>query len=948
MLLKSKLLLLTFLCLTAIVTQAQNQESYIKGRIYDSINDIPLQSASVVVYKTKDSSLVNFQIADYKGEFNIKDLPPKTPMYAMVTFTGYISQKITLDTSNTFWDLKTINLKHVDSSNLEEVVVKAVAPIKMNGDTLEINPDAFKLDSNAVVEDMLLRVPGMVVWADGTITMNGKKIEKLLVDGKPFFGGQTNIATQNLPKDAIQKIQLYQEKDPTKIEGQDPAKKDSLYSLNIQLKADKKNGLFGKVTAGYGTDKRYDASGVIQAYDPKNQYGIAFGTDNTNRTSGIGSGAFLENTFKQNFWRYSYSDPNVSGIKKNLWANAKYQHSFNEANNGRFYTRLTGDYGYSNIKTNVFTNTDQTDNLITYNQHSISNSNSDNSTNAHQINLNYDSRKQYGDYVNINSKFEYSSNDNNSQSNYNIFRNDTAISANNVLNNTHSNSKNVNIGGFVSRNDYNKQNNPLTSYSLNFNVNYDDNNSVTQTSNIFHSFVDTVPSSTIIRNYNNNSKNLSTNAYLRYDGFKKLLFGIYNFYNIDISLNNRISYSRNTQNNHVQDLDTLTNSYLDNNYLTYDNTLSNFNYSPGFSLSKSINKNIYGKYYYWLYINASIEHNWIDQNNRSSLLYRNIDRNYSLWTPSININFNKQKNNQYWMYAYLNANISPSLPTIDQLAPVVDSSNRYSVVSGNPFLRAGKTKSINYNLSIDRSNQKAKSGYGLQLNGYWSSAQNAVIDSLVYDASGKSIRYLLNGDGAKNFSLNGDIHFSTKFKTKYQLQAQYTPNFNINSSPSFINGFATTSKNQTLGHGVSLSFIIIDKFNMTIGERIINTKNTQNETATKIQNNTTSLDATYTVIKNLNISSNFNYQTNKASTNKTNAAIWNATSTYRFMQDKVEVKFTAFDLLRQNKNITNFANQNNIGTTVTNGLRQYFMLSFSFYPRKFGGKQNNNMGVIVR
>lgn len=936
-----RLLLSLLFCAISIIIYAQQKNVSVKGRIYDSTNDIPLASASVVIYKKKDSTLLNFQITDHKGDFEIKDLPTKMPMYLIVTFTGYVSKSFDIDSVNTVWDLKTINLHHSDSSNLQEVVVKSVAPIKMNKDTLEINPDAFKLDSNAVVEDMLLRVPGMVVWSDGTITMNGKKIEKVLVEGKPFFGGETNIAIQNLPKDAIKKIQLYQEKDPTKMQGVDDTKKDSLYSLNIQLKADKKNGLFGKVGAGYGTDKRYDVSGVIQAYDPKNQYGIAFGTDNTNKTKGIGTEAFLENTFKQNFRRYWYSDPSVSGIKKNLWASAKFQHSFNEANNGEFYSRLTGDYGYTNTNINILQNKDQTDNLVFYKQHSVSSSSSENSTSTHNANFNYGSRKQYGDNVSIDGRVNFSNSDNSSQSVYNVFRNDTAISTNDVKNNSHNDQKNFSLGGFISRNDFYKQKNPLTNYSLNFNVNYGDNNSVTQTSNIFHSFIDTIPSSTIIRNYNTNSKNLNTNAYLRYDGFKKLLFGIYNFYNIDMSLNNRISYSRNTQDNHVQDLDTLTNQYNVNQVLTYNNTLSNLNYSPGLSLGKSVNKYIDGDYYYFLYINASIEHNWIDQSNRSSLLYRNIDRNYSLWMPSININFNHQKFNKYYINGYASANISPSLPTIDQLAPVVDSSNRYSVVSGNPFLKAGKRKSINYNVSIDRSNPKAKSGYGLQLNGSISSSENAVVDSLVYDASGRSIRYLLNGDGVKTLYLNGDVHFSTKFKTKYQLQAKYLPNFNSSNAPSFINGLASTSKNQTIGHGVSLSFIIVDKFNMTLGGTITKTKNSQSGIVTDVQNKTTSLDLTYTVIKNWNISSGFNYQNNTASTNSANAAIWNATSTYRFLKDQAEVKFTAFDLLKQNKNITNFLNQNSIGTTVTNGLRQYFMLSFSFYPRKFGSKEKS-------
>lgn len=294
--------------------------------------------------------------------------------------------------------------------------------------------------------------------------------------------------------------------------------------------------------------------------------------------------------------------------------------------------------------------------------------------------------------------------------------------------------------------------------------------------------------------------------------------------------------------------------------------------------------------------------------------------------------------NKYWLYSYLSAGIQASVPTIDQLVPIIDTTNRYSVVAGNPNLKVGKITSLNYYLNIDRSNPKAKSGYGIRINSSYAKTQNAIVDSTVYDASGKSIRYLLNMNGQNRFNINGDIHFSTKFNNNNQIQATYTPSYNNNNSPGYINGIISYSHNQAWGNSISISFIILNKFYATIGENITNTKNKQDgasNLSTEIKNMSTSIDATYTITKGWNISSNFQYQTNTATTNKSYASIWNATSTYRFMHDKAELKLTAFDLLHQNKNIINFLNQNSIGTTVTNGLRQYFILSFSYYPRKF-------------
>ncbi|MFD2144812.1 hypothetical protein [Mucilaginibacter antarcticus] len=93
-----------------------------------------------------------------------------------------------------------MNLTKIDKTLNEVVITADVAPMQMRGDTLEFNAAAFKLDTNAVAEDLLRALPGVTVWADGIITVNGKKINELLVMGKSFFGGDNKIALQNIPK----------------------------------------------------------------------------------------------------------------------------------------------------------------------------------------------------------------------------------------------------------------------------------------------------------------------------------------------------------------------------------------------------------------------------------------------------------------------------------------------------------------------------------------------------------------------------------------------------------------------------------------------------------------------------------------------------------------------------------------------------------------------------
>ena len=207
--------IITICVLLGWFTGAFAQTGKIVGSVMDAQTSTPLELATVSILNL-DSSLIGYQLSDKLGKFIFSKLPLKKRLLVTVTYTGYTAFSSNIQLATDKPDTLVISL---DVNTKDTVVVTAVSPVRMNGDTLEINPAAFKMKEDAVVEELLNQVSGITIWSDGTITINGKKVQTLLVDGKPFLGTtDSRVATQNLPKSAIDKIQLYQEYDRSKIE----------------------------------------------------------------------------------------------------------------------------------------------------------------------------------------------------------------------------------------------------------------------------------------------------------------------------------------------------------------------------------------------------------------------------------------------------------------------------------------------------------------------------------------------------------------------------------------------------------------------------------------------------------------------------------------------------------------------------------------------------------
>jgi hypothetical protein len=275
------LLPITFL-LMSFSALAQNK-AIIKGKVIDSASKAPLELATIAVLDMRDTiaSLISYTTSDKKGEFTLHNMQADIPIKMLITFVSYkpYRKSFTLKKGETF-DLGTI---HLSPQQLNEVVVIGERPpIVIRKDTIEFNTEAFKTRPNALVEDLLKKLPGVQINADGFVLFNGKGVEKVLVDGHEYFMNDTRIATKNLNADMIDKVQVYDDRDndPNHLVPDVDVKK----IINLKFKKAYKKSIFGKVYAGAGTEDRYTASGLINMFKDTLQVSLLGMANNLNNT----------------------------------------------------------------------------------------------------------------------------------------------------------------------------------------------------------------------------------------------------------------------------------------------------------------------------------------------------------------------------------------------------------------------------------------------------------------------------------------------------------------------------------------------------------------------------------------------------------------------------------------------------------------------------------------
>lgn len=269
----------TAILLTLLITTIQAIAYNITGTIADNTGE-PLIRATVRLLSARDSSAVKGALTDNDGNFSITDVKPGK--YIVETsYVGYSTSRHPAVVKDRNLTLKTITLEESAVVLQGTTVVGIKTPIKVMEDTVEFNADSYKTQPNAVVEDLLKRLPGVEVDSEGKITANGKEVTKILIDGKEFFSDDPKVASKNLPVNMIDKLQVVDRKsDLARITGVDDGEEETV--INLTVKKGMKNGWFGTVEGGYGTDDRYKGSFNINRFWNDNQITFIGGANNVN------------------------------------------------------------------------------------------------------------------------------------------------------------------------------------------------------------------------------------------------------------------------------------------------------------------------------------------------------------------------------------------------------------------------------------------------------------------------------------------------------------------------------------------------------------------------------------------------------------------------------------------------------------------------------------------
>jgi hypothetical protein len=264
--------------------RAQAQTGQVYGLVIDSLSRRPLEKAVVCVVPRggRDSLRVS---TDTSGIYDIKKVPPGD-VFVVISFVGYRTQARWLRVG-TRGDLGTTALVP-QVRDMQEVVIEAPA-VRLKEDTVEYRSDAYPVRKDAVLEDLLRKLPGFQVDQNGNITAYGRPVTKIRIGGKDFFLGDPKLATQNIPAEVIDKIQVIDDKsEQARLTGFDDGEREQV--INLTIKKNRTDSYFGNVTAGAGTDDRYLAAVRAFRFDQDQQLAVIGGVNNTNGTN-ITSGA---------------------------------------------------------------------------------------------------------------------------------------------------------------------------------------------------------------------------------------------------------------------------------------------------------------------------------------------------------------------------------------------------------------------------------------------------------------------------------------------------------------------------------------------------------------------------------------------------------------------------------------------------------------------------------
>ena len=908
----------------------------VTGNVKDTDNLHHLDGATISLINIKDSSLLSFVRTDSVGNFIFKNVP-KGKYRLSATFAGFHTYWKNLQISGEpAIDLGQIYMR--DKSILDEIIVDAEKPpVTINGDTLEFNAGSFATKPNAVVEDLLKKMPGIQVDKDGAIRVNGQRINKVFVNGKEFFTGDPKIATRNLPADAVDKVQVFEKQsDQSEFTGFKDGNSET--ALNLKLKKDAKNPTFGKVKAGAGTDGRYDEQFNINRFKGDQQISAIGMANNANKQGfslmdilnftgeaknmmkGGGGGMRIE---------INHGDGNDFGLPvdgagaNNAGISTTLAGGLNFNDTWKKKTDFNGSYFYNNIEvaTDQHLNREFISPLNPYNysQNSINNR----STESSRFNISLDHKIDSFNSIKFTPSYTHQKNHYASSNDY--FSN---LADNTKLNEGFSNTSSEATGDDL-KNDllfkhrFAKKGRTI---SANISLGYND----TRSSGFQHSInnffsrgtsnnIDTINQ---INSLQSITQGYGANVIYTEPLSKKTLIELNGSYSFNKGYLNKRTYDFNMNNEKFDMLNPVQSNAFNNEY----------EYTGFGTALKHINK----KY------NINFGANLQNATLTSRLKDSNFIVSHSLTNllPSANFTYFLARTKTF----KIDYNTSTQQPTSAQLQPVTDITDPLNIRKGNPLLKQEYIH--NATVQFFSANPFLQKNLMLVINA--SASNNAIVNADDIDAQGIRTTHPVNADGVYN--VFGIVDWGFKIK-KTNTRLTLGGNVFLNNNVNFVNGSKNNIHNISYSPRAALNYNYKDKLDISAEARISYNKvkySLEPSLNTDYWQQQYSLEVNGTLPFGVGLNSDVTYTANTGRPAGFNTYFtrWNADITKQvFKNKKGELKFSINDILNENIGISRNANQNFIEDVTYKTLKRYYMVSFTYSLSK---SSNNGPKAVIR
>jgi hypothetical protein len=258
-----------------------SQNVKLEGIVKDTTG-APLEMANVIAFKKGTKFLQSYSITDSQGNYKLS-LAQNEAYTLKVSYLGFNTKNVEIKIDNSSTSLVENIILNESSESLKEVQITYEMPVKIVGDTIVYNADSFTSGKEKKLEDVLKKLPGVDIDDNGEVEVEGKKVQKVLVEGKEFFDGDSKLATQNIPANAIDKVQVL--KNYNEVEGmRNVTNNEDNIVINIKLKQGKKRFWFGDVSAGVGDDNKYATKPKLFYYSPEKSINVLADFNNIGET----------------------------------------------------------------------------------------------------------------------------------------------------------------------------------------------------------------------------------------------------------------------------------------------------------------------------------------------------------------------------------------------------------------------------------------------------------------------------------------------------------------------------------------------------------------------------------------------------------------------------------------------------------------------------------------